>query len=412
MLTLALLALAAIPASAESSVTWSGFGLVRGAGVDAPDSWLENGLGRFSVGGEEEASGLAKSQVTLEWRPTTTVGVFLHGVARLEPETEGGDAVGLVEAFVTFDFGLRSADRFHTQIGHFLLPTSRENIEVGWTSPYTLTFSALNSWIGEEVRGSGILSSYHLAIGERDELAIGAMGLWNNDTAGALLAWRGWAFGDRLSVIEETLPLPDIPALRDGGAFDEQNDVGTTPFTRDLDGQAGWGAFIRWQRPDVATLQYTRYDNRGDRDLHGGEYAWDTHFDLFGADLHLGNWSFAAEFMTGFTKMGIPNGFRAAADYHAGYLLASWANERFRFSLRYDDFETEEQDFSVLDDPNSGSGNGFTLAAFYESPRYPMRLGVEFLDADAERTTFGLLTGDGENGGQTLLLEVRYYFGS
>ena len=36
------------------------------------------------------------------------------------------------------------------------LPTSRENVDPLWQSPYTLTLSSLNTWIGEEVRLAGL----------------------------------------------------------------------------------------------------------------------------------------------------------------------------------------------------------------------------------------------------------------
>jgi hypothetical protein len=33
---------------------------------------------------------------------------------------------------------------------------SRENVDPLWSSPYTITLSALNTWIGEEVRLTGL----------------------------------------------------------------------------------------------------------------------------------------------------------------------------------------------------------------------------------------------------------------
>ena len=39
--------------------------------------------------------------------------------------------------------------------GAFFPTISLENDDLGWTSPYTLTPSAINSWIGEELRTIG-----------------------------------------------------------------------------------------------------------------------------------------------------------------------------------------------------------------------------------------------------------------
>ena len=39
--------------------------------------------------------------------------------------------------------------------GAFFPTISLENDDLGWTSPYTLTPSAINSWIGDELRTIG-----------------------------------------------------------------------------------------------------------------------------------------------------------------------------------------------------------------------------------------------------------------
>ena len=39
--------------------------------------------------------------------------------------------------------------------GAFFPTISLENDDIGWTSPYTLSASAINTWIGEELRTIG-----------------------------------------------------------------------------------------------------------------------------------------------------------------------------------------------------------------------------------------------------------------
>ncbi|MEO1370075.1 MAG: hypothetical protein AAFX50_23075, partial [Acidobacteriota bacterium] len=99
-------------------------------------------------------------------------------------------------------------------------------------------------------------------------------------------------------------------------------------------------------------------------------------------------------------------------DYRAGYVLASYGGAGFRITARYDDFETIERDESAGYDPNDGDGSAWALAAFYEPERWPLRLGAEWLDVDAERTSSGLVTGDRAVGGQSLTIELRYFFGN
>ena len=68
-----------------------------------------------------------------------------------------------------------------------------------------------------------------------------------NDSAGTLLAWRGWAFGDHLVGAGETLPLPPLRTLADGGPFAAQRDGGTQPV-EELDDQPGYLVRARWDR--------------------------------------------------------------------------------------------------------------------------------------------------------------------
>ena len=114
----------------------------------------------------------------------------------------------MIEAFLHASTALGDSGALELQLGHFILPTSRENVEVAWASPYTLTFSALNSWIGEEMRLTGLLGSYELTTGGGHSLRLGASVFGGNDTNGALLAWRGWSMGDRLTAFDEPVPLP------------------------------------------------------------------------------------------------------------------------------------------------------------------------------------------------------------
>ena len=414
LLTTCLLAPASL--AQESSWLWNGFALARGASVDAAPSWRQNAFGVFETGGgfasdESTENAFGQAHLTLEWQPDGRFGAFIHGVARSEPDAVAGRDIGVVEAYVEANLEARDADIWHLRLGHFILPTSRENTDAGWSSPYTLSFSALNTWIGEEVRPTGLLAAYHLAVGDIDELRFGTSAVWNNDASGTLLAWRGFTLGDRLGVYGEYAPLPPLRGFMPGGAFYEQSERGTKPFASDLDGRMGWATFVRYARPEQASIQYTHYDNRGDRELHVDEYAWRTRFDLVGADLHVGPWSFATEWMEGSTGMGEKSRRHVQLDYEASYYLVSYGGENFRLSARYDDFSTTERDRSVGYDPNDGDGTAWTLAAFYEPERWPLRVGVEWLDADVERTSAGLVLGDRAVGGQSFTIELRYFFG-
>lgn len=425
-LTLCLLALGSSPAAAQWSV--AGHAFVRGSQSEGPVSWRDGGFGRLDLGGEAEGDGdddrnqgLARLHLVTEgdlWRADgagSSIGAYLHAVARAEPEEIDGDPFGVVEAFARFEPRLSSpARRLVWRVGHFILPTSRENVDLGWSSPYTMSFSALNSWIGEEVRLTGVDLTLHQPVGDLDEMRFTVAAFGGNDTAGTLLAWRGWAMGDRLTGFGETLPLPPLRGLAPGGAFELQQAEGTTPFGSDLDGRVGWAAAWRYQRAEQGTFQLTVYDNRGDRGLHHGEYAWQTSFYLAGGD-----WTFelpasrltaAAEWMWGETGMGDPALKHVQVDFAALYGLLSWEGETWRATLRWDRFETEDLDGSAGYDPNDGDGDAWTAALFHQAPESSWRFGLELVDLDATRTAAGRFGTSADTSGRSLSLEVRWLF--
>lgn len=411
------LGLGAVPAASASEGSWEvvGFGAVRAVGHDAPRSFRDRGVGRLDWGdGDARVDATGELHLALEGTFGATYGVFLHALARAEPSELEGDAIGVVEAYghARWPFARGLVD---ARLGHFLLPTSRENVDVAWSSPYTLSLSAINTWIAEEVRVTGVSTEVTLdLLRERglDQIVVGGTVFGGNDASGALLAWRGWSLGPRLVVLGEVVPLPPLESLADDGGFAPQRDDGTRPFGDDLDGRAGWAASAGWRRLDRAEIVVTRYDNRGDLDLHGdpgaGEYAWDTDFWLVGAELRLGRLDLLGEWMDGTTRMGTLRGTlgdaKVRAGFRAAYVLASWRGDGWRLSLRRDDFATTERDFTTRGEINDEDGDAWTFAAFWEPRERPLRLGLEWLTVDAERAETP------RSDGETLSLELRWLF--
>ena len=409
----ALLAAFATPAARAGELTVQGFAAVRGTGVSSQPSWREGGFGRLTLGADDpdddRTYGLAQLHVALDWQPSPFFGAYLHAVGRAEPGEVDGDDLGIVEAFLSAAVPAGGSGAFNFQLGHFILPTSRENVELAWSSPYTLTFSALNTWIGEEMRLTGLLAEYELGGDGRDGFRFGASIFGGNDANGALLAWRGWSLSDRLTGFDEIVPLPPTRSLADSGAFAPQKDAGTRPFGSDLDDRAGWAAYARWRRSDRAVVQLTRLDNRGDRGLYGGEYSWRTEIDMLGVELRPHEeLVLAGEVLEGSTGMGRLDGPHVQADLEAAYLLASWNPGRVRATLRWDTFETVDVDLSDAGG-NDETGDAWTFAFFYE-PRHDLRLGLELSTLDATRPAAAETGFDPDTGGDSVKLELRYYF--
>ena len=356
----------------------------RAIAVESREPWIDGGFGRLTEGrGPDAFEWLARgeAQLGIEWTPSEVFLLRAHGSARTEPDAAGGARAGLTEAFLQYRPELRPDLALRFRAGLMFLPTSRENVDPLWQSPYTLTLSALNAWIGEEMRPLGLDLAVQLgeAGGSRFELA--GLAFAASDTAGSLLAWRGWAMGTRLSVIGETLPLPPLPTLAPGGAFGEQQRSGTQPID-EFDDRLGWHVRGRWSRVGTGLVQAAWTDTRGDRGLHAGQYAWATRFASVAAEAQAGRFRLVAEGLAGETGMGLSDGPHVDLRIRAAYVLLTWEGERLRVTARYDHFRNEDRD--GVAEPNQESGWAVTLAAFF-TPRPWLRLGIEYLDLQGER---------------------------
>ncbi len=369
----------------------SGYVAARGVNATGPASWLDGGWGRLEAGGDRDQF-FGTAQFGVEWTPNEHFNLHVSGVGR--HDALGTDA-GLVEAYVDArtSFGL---DELQLRAGQFFLPTSRENKDELWTSPYTVNFSALNDWIAEEVRPVGVDLQYRHTTSRGHAITTAATAFQGNDSMGALLAWRGWAIGNRLSTYNEVLPLPAVPF------FPLQRADGTKPFGSDLDGRPGYSARVRYSMPQRANVLYTYVDNRGDRELHRGEYAWATKFHLLGVELgDPDRLILATEYMRGSTGMGHAPAF-VDADFFAWYLLVSGKSGRNRVSARYELFNTEEQDFSIAE-RNEENGRAWTLTWMFDvSP--PLRLAAELTQVVGERP------GTPDPDARSVTIEARYTF--
>lgn len=431
------LLLASAPAVLAGELELHGFGSVRGIGVSGQPSWLEGGFGRLTEGaeapGDRAFTGRALLHAGLDWKPSETFQLHLQGLARAEPSDAGGGRFGVPEAYAVFRPELSPNVFLQFKGGLFFPGTSFENPDRLWASPYTISFSALNTWLAEELRLTGLESRLLWSDG-RDTLHVGGTGFVANDTLGTLVAWRGWSFGDRFTVIGEWLPLPPLASLRPDGAFSVQRDDGTRPIG-ELDDRLGWMARGGWERLDRAALQVAYFDNRGDRRLYDGEYAWDTRFWALGGRLEPGGGvTLLGEAMFGNTAMGAmpggepydpydPYGYQAvpaAADPYAGgasafvdtdfaaaYAMLSWQRAAVRLSARFDWFRNEDRDGVAEDDGEDGKA--FTLAAFW-TPVERLRLGAEFLTVAAQRRAAAQSWADPDTDAWKATLEARLFF--
>ena len=397
----------AVPAAAADTLDVRGFLTGRAGHATGPESWMEGAFGRLDFSG---AAASAIGEIGVDWDFSPYASVHLHGIARAEPSSFKGRSAGLVAGFIELR-NTSETNRFQLRAGQFFLPTSRENGGDLWSSPYTVTFSAINTWMGQEVRPVGLDLEWRHTTASFNGLTLGATAFQNNDTMGTLLAWRGWSMGNRLPVYDELAPLPPLWSLP--VFIPEQNREGTTPFRNDLDGITGWSARARVSHTDRAILQVTHLDNRGDYLLYADEYSWKTKFTIVAAEVGLADETvLAAEWLHGFTGMGpyldfLP-GRPVLVGFDSAYLLASHKRGRHRFSARVDGFALDDRDGSGGEN-STEEGYAWTAAWLFDlSPH--VRLALEHLQIEGESNLARESGFAADTGARSTIVEVRYSF--
>lgn len=385
---------AAAALRAQSSFVVDGFLTARESSASGPESWIAGGFGRLGTGGDRY-QGNATAQLGADWRPTTWLTAHAQVLGRAEPSGSRGRRAGVVEAFVEVH-----NDHWRLRGGQFFLGTSRENTGPLWTSPYLQTFSAVNTWIGEELRPVGV----DLQWSPNFYGSVGATAFRNNDTSGALLAWRGWTVGNRLTVYGEELPLPPLESLRT--RFTDQRH-GTIPFERDLDGRTGWAVRGRLQLPERAMIQVAHVDNAGDRLEYRDEYAWATRFNVISAEAGTSSpFTVLAEYLWGRTGMGV-RPVLVDADFDAGYVLASYKRGANRWSFRFDRFATADRDHSPIVETNTEHGRAWAIAWLRDVGAH-LRLSAEFVQITGDRIAAQESGFDPNLDARSVSVELRY----
>jgi hypothetical protein len=340
-------------------------------------SWLDGGLGKTRFGSGGTSLGCVQAGLVVAAQPLPS----LLAVAGLQAQTSGRDELVLLEAYLRWRPVSITPWRWSLKAGAFFPPVSLENDAIGWTSPWTLSSSAINAWIGEEFRTVGGEARLEWRGDGQSVEAIAAL-LRSNDPAGELLAARGWSIGDLVAGFGSDLREPDAYAREDG----HEPPLRFNPFLEN-DGRPGWYAGLDWHAPGRARLALLRYDNEADPSSHsrGVEpvYSWRTEFWSLGGELEAGSWLLLAQAMTGSTELAPSPHFHTWTDFRAGYLLAGWNRGPWRPAFRIDAFSTNQLPRD-LDDRTREHGHALTFALNWR-PQDWLRLTAELLRADSWR---------------------------
>lgn len=394
---------------ARADVDIYGFVTAQAIASQSTTSWNEGGFGRLDTGDDDRDAvtlhGYVDSNFAIDWQINSALHATLHGLARADDAGDAGKDIGIVEAYASYQVVDKPTYDVSVSVGQRFFPTALEASDQLWQSPYTLTYSALNSWIAHEFRPIGVEVDYFQLIGNSGiNFAFNAFK--GNDASGSQLAWGGWRNSQRLTVFNEILPLPPLSSLQPTGPFWRQRDEGSKPFSRDLDGRWGYAAMAEIILSENFRVTLSTVNNRGDLYLYGKEYAWYTEFSIAGMQWTVNDdWELLGEYCRGDTVMG-PYAIQVNADYNTAYAIVSWHRQRQRISLRAETFQIDDHDGAGIN--SDEDGHSITLAYFYQPSDW--RLGIELTRVDAARIAAAQSGFSPDTDGNQLIAELRYFF--
>jgi hypothetical protein len=311
--------------------------------TDGERSWTDGGFGRsrFGGGGDGVAVHAVPAAAELAWHGPIAWNV--EGTVAAAYQDEQDQPVDLVEAFATWRPVPHGPTRFSVRAGLYWPQVSLEHEGPAWQVADMITPSAINSWIGEEVKVVGLEgSASHPLAGGRLSATFGLFGF--NDTAGTLLAFRGWALHDQKTGAFSRETLPPL-----GDDMEGAQPPWTTP-TLEVDHRVGFYGRLAYQFIAPVSIEAFYYDNRGDpvAVTDHNQWGWRTRFLNLGARIDLGGHTrLLAQALTGSTRMGQDEDeedeYWVETRFRAAYLRLTREIGQVALSGRFDLFGTRQR---------------------------------------------------------------------
>jgi hypothetical protein len=351
-------------------------------------AWPEGGVSKL----RHTDDGFTALRVFADYRGRITPTLSARIVA--DYLDDGSSGVDIGEAYLDWKPIPRSRNQQQWRFGAFYPSLSLENGAKGWESPFTYSYSAINTWLGEEIRPVGAEWSLRRRLAAQGhELRAFAAGFYGNDPAGTLLFWRGWSLHDRQTRLHDRLDIPDLPVFRNGVP------VGTAPNSVapfvETDHRPGAYAGLEWRFARRALVQWARYDNRADPySFADGQWGWRTDFDHLAVQVSLpAELGLIAQSMRGATDWVIsasPTGTlspfsRLVEDEFTArfMMLTRKFGASHRLALRYDTFAIERP--AEVPPLYSDDGSAWTLSYRIEPTAARFSGGIEWLRIDSRR---------------------------
>jgi len=350
---------------------------IRATSAKTIDSYVDGGYGKFtSHNGKNLSLAQAGAEVAIDW----DVGISAHIVVNAYSD-ENEDLIGITEAFLKYrSLPNNHGYRWQSKTGIFYPEISLENNAFAWASRNTLNSSAINTWIGEEIRVLGSELAF-TRLGKLNQtnfdLTLAATVFANNDPAGALLAWHGWNIGNRQNLWTDSRAIPDFRGRRPGYDLSAQA-AKSDPFL-ELDDHLGLHIKSKIRFHEKGRLLIGYYDNQATPYIReDGQYGWHTRFTHVGLSWHLPYAiELSSQYLSGDTLMQSPQKMDAVNnDYASGYVALSKRIRRHRVTLRLEEFSITDND-QTIGDNNNEYGKSLTTNYTYRYSK-PWLFSIEY----------------------------------
>jgi hypothetical protein len=315
----------------QSSVWIRGLLDVRAVGGGPAPSWTDRGPGKLRYGGSSRQDGFQRSTRLTLSQAAVQIGAALPWQIRgqvqlnMEPDIANGYHPWLVEAFLRKEWTDDSGG-WGVQSGVMPVPFGLESVGPAWTPGYSISSSALNSWLWEDISLAGVEGEWWHTTRSGIRLSALAGAGYGGDQIGRLLALRGWVMGDTIGGINGTLALPNR-----GERTDIFNERDQRP--------AVYGWLSVGDEGERISLKLGIIDNRGDESRPG---VWHTRFTTVGLVFHATpHIDLLAQYLNGVARVASPPN---DSSFRASYALASYHFKQHRVSFRYDRFRVHDLD--------------------------------------------------------------------
>jgi len=378
----------AIPACAALAVAvcahatdWDASLDMRLVAADAPTSFIDGGLGILRYGDDRDGVQLGRARLAVSQDLGDLLTLKIDASAWGQHDRNPVDVTEAYFQLHPYPFG---DWRPRLKVGAFYAPISLENRAAGWESPYTLSSSAMDSWVAQELR----------TIGAEFKLEWLGTHSGHDFNAGAVVGVYGWNQGAGDSLTDSGFTITDWQGSLFGRVGRPNGVTGANDEYQQFDNRAGTyvGLDVHYlDRITVEGLHYDNHANPGVEDEVTGHYAWETRFDTAGVRAENDDgWTAIVQWMAGETYVA-PDEFGLLEwEFVTRYALISKRTGPHTLSARYDDFKVSaEQTFPL----GAQAGHALTLAYRFE-PNSHWRFTLEWVRARGFQGNRAALTGE------------------